>query len=42
MLEVFDLSCDLPCLQAGFAQVAALQQPVDLRVEDFELVPLFA
>ena len=42
MFEVFDLSRDLPCLQAGLAHAASLQEPVDLRVEDLELVPLLA
>jgi hypothetical protein len=42
MLEVLDLSRDLPCFQAGLAQAAALDQPVDLCVENFGLVTLFA
>jgi hypothetical protein len=42
MLEVFDLSRDLPCFQAGLAQTAALHQPFDLRVENPDLMTLLA
>ena len=42
MLQILDLSRDLPCFQAGLAQAAAFQQPVDLGVENFELMSLFA
>jgi hypothetical protein len=42
MLEVLDLSRDLPCLQAGLTKSAALHQPFDLCVENPNLVTFFA
>ena len=41
MLQVLDLSRDLPCLQAGLAEATAVDQPLDLLVEDPNLVVFF-
>ena len=42
VLKVLDLSRDLPCFQAGFTQPAALHQPLDLHVENSDLMTFFA
>jgi hypothetical protein len=42
MLQILDLSRDLPCFQAGLTKSAALHQPFDLRVENPNLVTFFA
>ena len=42
MLEILDLSRNLPCLQLGFTEAAPLHQPLNLHIENPNLVTLLA
>ena len=42
MLEILDLSQDLPCFEVGLAKMASLHQTIDLRVKNLNLMTLLA